>query len=66
MNWDELNRNWPSVSEDVNREWGKFTNEDLELISGQRESFVRLFSLRYGCVQEAAGAKIDAVVMGLE
>jgi hypothetical protein len=46
MNWDELNRDWPSVSEDVNREWGKFTNEDLELISGQRESFVRLFSLR--------------------
>jgi uncharacterized protein YjbJ (UPF0337 family) len=66
MNWDELNRDWPSVSKDVKRKWGKFTNEDLEMISGQRESFVRLFTLRYGSDQEAAGDKIDAFVMGLE
>ena len=66
MNWDVVNRNWPSVSEDVKRKWGKFTDEDLRMISGQRDSFVGAFTLRYGSDQEAAGAKIDAFVMGLE
>jgi len=66
MHWDEVDRNWPSVSNDIKRKWGKFTNEDLEMISGQREPFVRLFTLRYGSDQEVAGAKIDAFVMGLE
>jgi uncharacterized protein YjbJ (UPF0337 family) len=66
MRWDQVKQNWASVSKSVKRKWGKFTDEDLEMISGQRESFVRLFAMRYGSDQEAAGAKIDAFVMELE
>jgi uncharacterized protein YjbJ (UPF0337 family) len=66
MKWDQVKRNWATVSEEVKSKWGKFTDEDLLMISGQRESFVRLFALRYGGDQEAAGPKIDAFVLGLE
>ncbi len=66
MKWDQVKQNWASVSKDIKRKWGKFTNDDLHMIAGQRESFVRLFSMRYGSDQEAAGAKIDEFVQGLE
>lgn len=66
MKWDHVKRNWASVSAEIKRTWGKFTDEDLLLISGQRESLVRLFALRYSSNQEAAEAKVDAFVLGLE
>jgi len=66
MKWDQVKRNWASVSQEVKYKWGKFTDEDLLMISGERESFMRIFALRYGNQQEAAGHKIDAFVLGLE
>jgi uncharacterized protein YjbJ (UPF0337 family) len=66
MKWDQLKRNWPSVCEDIKHKWGKFTVEDLAMIAGQRESFVRLFEQRYGDDQVAAGVKVDAFVEGLK
>ena len=47
MKWDQVKRDWPSVSQQIKLKWGKFTDEDLDMISGDRESFVRLFEQRY-------------------
>ena len=66
MRWDQVKRDWLSVSQQVKLKWGKFTNEDLAMISGQRESFVRLFEQRYGDDQATAEVKVDAFVQGLK
>lgn len=66
MKWNEVNRDWLLVSQAVKLKWGKFTDEDLAMISGQRESFVRLFEQRYGDGQAVAERKVDAFVLGLK
>ena len=66
MKWDQVKRNWLSVSQQVKLKWGKFTDEDLAMISGQRESFVRLFEQRYGDDQAEAERKVEAFVLGLK
>ena len=66
MKWDQMKRDWSSVSQQVKLKWGKFTNEDLAMISGGRESFVRLFEQRYGVDRTTAERKIDAFVQGLK
>ena len=66
MKWDQVKRDWLSVSQQVKLKWGKFTDEDLAMISGQRDSFVRLFEQRYGDDQATAGTKVDGFVAGLK
>ena len=66
MNWNQVTRDWLSVSRQIKLKWGKFTNEDLAMISGGRESFVRLFEQRYGDDKATAEKKIDAFVAGLK
>ncbi len=66
MKWDQVTRDWLSVSQQIRLKWGKFTNEDLAMISGQRESFVRLFKQRYGNDQATAEIEVDAFVQGLQ
>jgi uncharacterized protein YjbJ (UPF0337 family) len=65
MKWDQVKRDWRSVSQQVKLKWGKLTDEDLAMISGDRQSFVRLFEQRYGEDQMTAEKKIDAFVLGL-
>jgi len=65
MKWDQVKRNWQLVCEQIKLKWGKFTDEDLAKISGDRESFVRLFEQRYENDQTTAEKKIDAFVQGL-
>ena len=66
MKWDQVKRDWLSVSQQVKLKWGKFTDEDLAMISGQRDSFVRLLEQRYGDDQAVAERKVDAFVQGLK
>ena len=65
MQWDQVKRDWLSVSQQIKLKWGKFTNEDLAMISGGRDSFVRLFEQRYGDDRATAETKIDAFVQEL-
>lgn len=62
MKWDQLKCDWLSVSQQIKLKWGKFTEEDLAMISGERESFVRLFEQRYGDDSATAERKVDAFV----
>ena len=66
MKWNQVKRDWPSVSQQIKLKWGKFTDEDLSMISGDRQSFVRLFEQRYEDDQTTAEQKIDAFVLGLK
>jgi len=66
MKWNQVKRNWLSVSQQIKLKWGKFTEEDLAKISGQRESFVRLFEQRYGEDQAEAERKVEAFVLELK
>ena len=65
MKWNQVKRDWLSVSQQIKLKWGKFTDEDLAMICGDRESFVRLFEQRYGDGRTTAEEKIEAFILEL-
>jgi uncharacterized protein YjbJ (UPF0337 family) len=36
MNWDQVKGNWKQVQGEAQKQWGKLTNDDLDVINGER------------------------------
>jgi len=66
MEWNQVQANWPFVCEEIGRKWSRFTDEDLVMVAGNRESFIRVFELRYGVDYAAAEFKVDTFIEGLQ
>ena len=41
MNWDRVEGNWKEFKGKVQQQWGKLTNDDLDVIEGKRLELVR-------------------------
>ena len=37
MNWDRIEGNWKQVKGKVKQKWGKLTDDQLDVISGNRD-----------------------------
>jgi uncharacterized protein YjbJ (UPF0337 family) len=54
MNNEQIAGNWKQFTGKIKEQWGKFTDDDLDVIDGKREQFL-------GRLQERAGiAKSEA------
>ncbi|HET6718138.1 MAG TPA: CsbD family protein [Rhodocyclaceae bacterium] len=52
MNWDIAEGNWKQISGKVKAQWGKLTDNHLDVISGKRIALL-------GQIQEAYGVSLD-------
>lgn len=59
MNWDQLEGRWKQVKGSVRQQWGKLTDDDLEVIAGHRDKFVGKLQERYGLAREEAQKRAD-------
>ncbi|SNX60936.1 Uncharacterized conserved protein YjbJ, UPF0337 family [Nitrosomonas ureae] len=59
MNWDQVKGNWAQVKGKAQQQWGKLTNDDLDIIEGRREEFVGKVQERYGIAKEEAEKQVD-------
>jgi uncharacterized protein YjbJ (UPF0337 family) len=59
MNWDRIEGNWKQVKGKVQQQWGKLTNDDLDLVKGRREELAGKLQERYGLAKDAAERQID-------
>lgn len=59
MNWDQVKGNWAQVKGKAQQQWGKLTNDDLDVIEGRREEFVGRVQERYGIAKEEAEKQVD-------
>jgi alpha-glucuronidase len=66
MKWKQVKERWPSVEDAVKLKWGKFDEQDLTSIGGNRDVFGRILSQHYKCSTVDAFAKLDAFVDDLE
>ena len=48
MNWDTIEGNWKQFKGSVKQQWGKLTDDQLDVIAGKREHLA-------GRIQEAYG-----------
>lgn len=59
MNWDQMAGRWSEIKGRVREQWGKLTDDDLDVISGRREQLVGLIQRRYGAAREEVERQVN-------
>jgi len=59
MNWNQVEGNWEQFKGKVQKQWGKLTNDDLDVIRGSRKELAGKLQARYGQAQDEAEKDID-------
>lgn len=52
MNWEQVEGNWKQIKGKVQQQWGKLTDDDLDVINGKRAELVGRLQTRYGRERE--------------
>lgn len=58
MNWDQAKGQWTQMKGAVRKQWGKLTDDDLDVIQGERERLVGKIQERYGIAKEEAERQV--------
>lgn len=59
MNSDQLKGKWKQMKGSVKERWGKLTDDDLDVIDGQRDQLIGKIQERYGIAREAAQKQVE-------
>ena len=54
MNEDTIGGNWKQFKGKVKEQWGKITDDDLDVIAGKRDQMVGRMQERYGIARDEA------------
>jgi len=54
MNEDIIGGNWKQFKGNVREQWGKLTDDDLDVIAGQRDQLLGKLQERYGIKKDEA------------
>jgi uncharacterized protein YjbJ (UPF0337 family) len=57
--WDRVAGKWKQLKGEVRSRWGKLTDNDLELIAGERDKLAGRIQERYGIAKDEANRQID-------
>ena len=52
MNWDRIEGNWKQVKGKAKMQWGKLTDDDLDVVAGRREQLAGKIQERYGIAKD--------------
>ena len=59
MNWDQIEGNWKQLKGAAKIKWGKFTDDDMEVLAGKRDTIVGKVQERYGIAKLEAEKQVD-------
>ncbi|MDV6332148.1 CsbD family protein [Asticcacaulis sp. 201] len=59
MNNDRVQGSWEQVKGHVQKAWGKLTNDDLDVIEGDRKLLAGKIQERYGIAKDEADRQVD-------
>ena len=60
MNWDRIEGNWKQFKGNVKQQWGKLTDDQLEVIAGKRDHLVGRIQEAYGLTKEITEEQVSA------
>lgn len=58
MNWDIVKGNWKQVRGQVQAQWGKLTDDHLDVIAGKRDELLGKIQESYGITKDEAEQQI--------
>ena len=65
MNQDRVEGNWLQFKGKVKEQWGKLTDDDLNLVEGRREELEGRLQAQYGYAKDRARSEIDTWLSSL-
>ena len=60
MNWDRIKGNWKQITGKAKEQWGKLTDDDLEVVAGHRDQLAGKIQERYGVAKDEAERQLAA------
>jgi uncharacterized protein YjbJ (UPF0337 family) len=60
MNWDIIEGSWEQYKGQIKAQWGKLTNDHLEVIAGKRDQLAGKIQEAYGVGHDEADKQIKA------
>lgn len=60
MNWDRVEGNWKTFKGKVRQQWGKLTDDDLDVIGGRRNELIGRIQNAYGMARDEAEKQVTA------
>lgn len=60
MNWTQVEGKWDQFKGQVQQQWGKLTDDDVDVIQGRRKELEGKLKERYGYQKEEAKEEIDS------
>ena len=58
MNWDQIEGSWKQLKGKVRQKWGKLTDDELDVISGNRDILVGRIQEAYGITREESERQV--------
>jgi uncharacterized protein YjbJ (UPF0337 family) len=59
MNWEQIQGQWKQLKGKLKMKWGKLTDDDLDVIAGQKDVLVGKIQERYGLKKEDALRQVE-------
>jgi len=60
MNWDIIQGNWKQLTGQAKQQWGKLTDDDLDVVAGHRDQLAGKIQERYGVAKDEAEKQLKA------
>lgn len=60
MNWDIVEGNWKQFKGNVKTQWGKLTDDQLDVIAGKRAALAGKIQESYGITKDEAEKQLKA------
>jgi uncharacterized protein YjbJ (UPF0337 family) len=61
MNSDKMEGNWKQLKGKIKQQWGKLTDDDLDVLEGKRDELAGRIQERYGIAKDEAQKQVDQV-----
>jgi len=58
MNWEKIKGNWKQAKGHVRQQWGKLTDDQLDVIAGHRDILVGRIQESYGITKDEAERQV--------
>jgi uncharacterized protein YjbJ (UPF0337 family) len=59
MNWDRIEGNWKQFKGKVKAQWGKLTDDELDVIAGNRDQLIGKVQESYGIGKDEAERQVS-------
>ena len=59
MNWDRIEGNWKQFKGNVNKQWGRLTDDQIDVIASRREHLAGKIQETYGLTRDETENQLD-------